>query len=75
MRGSMSGLAFAKTIAMLSAIPDEMDAFSRGGYKDALDDIDLNAEYELIQQKKSKLSANDRRRVVFIVEAKREGIK
>lgn len=37
---------------------------------DPLDKIDLDAEYKLIQLKESKLSANQRRRVVYLVESR-----
>ena len=44
---------------------------TRGFLKsDPLDKIDLDAEYKLILQKKSKLSANQRRRVIMITERK-----
>lgn len=38
--------------------------------KDPLDGIDLEAEAELIRQKKSKLTASQRRRVMYLVEGR-----
>ena len=60
-------------IGILAAmgVGSDIPGLYAGGYKskDLLDGVDIDAEYLLIQDKKSKLSANLRKRVVYIVEA------
>lgn len=56
----------------LLALMGAMEGMPNNPRKGPLDDIDLESEYELIMQKKSKLSANLRRQVIAKIKARKE---
>jgi len=58
-------------MAMLVATSAMSGGKSFRDIPDPLEDVELEAEYNLIQKKKSKLSANKRRMVVARYEAKK----